>query len=321
MNMGKNMDQNQELIVSALHDRQDARTDIPQALKETSEFKVSEKIYAARDKVTLLNSISTEDQFWNKLRSRIRPRSVYVQWMKYAAIVILSLSVGIVITYFSGIIKPVGQLASISSPRGQITSLTLFDGTIVWLNSETTLQYSSDFNKNKREVYVSGEAYFEVAHNDKLPFIVDIGNSKVKVYGTTFDVKAYPEDDFTETVLVEGKVEFITKDKSVFLNPSEKIIFSTAKGTLHKEYADAEIASAWKKGKYYYNNEKLSSIIQQLQRWYDTEFIFNEEELTGLTFTGVVNREKSVGYNLKIIELTNKIKFEVKNDAIVISRK
>lgn len=312
---------NQELIASALHNKRDALADIPPDLKEAQEYKTSEKIYSVRRNVRFLESLSAEDQLWNNISKRIRRDSIFANWMKYAAIIILSFSVGALLFCFSGQTSSSDQLASISSPRGQITSLTLFDGTTVWLNSETTIKYSSNFNKKEREVFVEGEAYFEVIHNDKIPFIVNAGVSKVKVHGTTFNVKAYPSDNFIETVLIEGKVEFITKNKSVFLCPNEKIILSTEKGTLHKEHADVEKASAWKKGKYYYNNEKLSIIIQQIQRWYDTEFIFNENELSNLTFTGVVNREKSIEYNLKLIELTNKIKFELQNGAIIITRK
>lgn len=319
--MEKNEDYNQEFIVSHFHDKESTQVNIPTDLKKTKEYKETEKIYALRENVRFLNSLSSEDQFWTKLNRRIRPKSIFANWMKYAAIIILSFSIGSLVVFFSGYLNTANELASINSPRGQITSLTLFDGSTVWLNSETTIKYSSNFNKKEREVFVEGEAYFEVSHNDKLPFIVNVGNSKIKVHGTIFNVKAYPSDNYVETVLVEGKVEFIVNKQSVLLNPNEKITLSMEEGTLRKEAADVEKTSAWKKGKYYYNNEKLSSIIQQMQRWYDTEFIFNEDELSKFTFTGVVNHEKSIEYNLKIIELTNKIKFEKENGTIVISRK
>ncbi len=319
--MDKNTDHTGEFIVSYLHDREGTHGEISADLKKTREFKQSETIFRLKKNVAFLNNLSSEDQLWRQINSDIRPAKIRSNWLKYAAIVILSFTIGSLLVYFSGVTKYDNELASISSPRGQITSLTLFDGTTVWLNSETTIKYSSAFNKKKREVFVEGEAYFEVAHNDKIPFIVNIGNSKVKVHGTTFNVKAYPSDNYIEAVLMEGKIEFIANNRSSILNPSEKIVFSTENGAISKGLADVEKVSAWKKGKYYYNNEKLSDIIEQIQRWYDTEFIFNEDELSHFTFTGVVNRERSIEYNLKIIELTNKIKFESKNDAIIITRK
>ncbi|HBL76599.1 MAG: hypothetical protein A2W90_21190 [Bacteroidetes bacterium GWF2_42_66] len=319
--MEKNINHNEEFIVSYLHDREDTQDDIPADLKNTREFKQSETIFRLRKNVAFLNSLSPEDRFWGRINSGIRPVKRLSNWIKYAAIVVLSFTIGSLLIYFSGITRYDAELASISSPRGQITSLTLFDGTTVWLNSETTIKYSSAFNKKEREVFVEGEAYFEVAHNDKIPFIVNLGNSKVKVHGTTFNVKAYPSDNYIEAVLIEGKIEFIANNRSAVLNPSEKIILLTENGSISTGLADVEKTSAWKKGKYYYSNEKLSSIIEQIQRWYDTEFIFNEDELSHFTFTGVVNREKSIEYNLKIIELTNKIKFESKDGAIIITRK
>ncbi|MGV8090818.1 MAG: FecR family protein [Mangrovibacterium sp.] len=212
-------------------------------------------------------------------------------------------------------------MASISSPRGQITSLTLFDGSVVWLNSESTIKYSSDFNTKKREVYVEGEAYFEVTHHEKKPFIVNLGNSQVKVHGTSFNVKAYPQSNRIETVLMEGKIEFIANSQSILLNPCERIVLSPQEGTIEKDQVDVEKITAWKKGKYYYSNEKLSTIIGQLQRWYDMEFVFDENELSLYNFTGVINHEKSIQYNLKLIELTNKINVEFKDDKIVIKSK
>lgn len=319
--MEKNINHNEEFIASYLHDREGTQDDIPADLKNTREFKQSETIFRLRKNVAFLNSLSPEDRFWGRVNSGIRPVKLLSNWIKYAAIVVLSFTIGSLLIYFSGITRYDAELASISSPRGQITSLTLFDGTTVWLNSETTIKYSSAFNKKEREVFVEGEAYFEVAHNDKIPFIVNLGNSKVKVHGTTFNVKAYPSDNYIEAVLIEGKIEFIANNRSAVLNPSEKIVLLTENGSISTGLADVEKTSAWKKGKYYYSNEKLSSIIEQIQRWYDMEFIFNEDELSHFTFTGVVNREKSIEYNLKIIELTNKIKFESKNGAIIITRK
>ena len=319
--METNTDHNQELIASAFHDGYGVPDNIPPELKETQEYKATEKIISVREKVSFLNSLSSEDQFWKKIRKQVQPQPVYFTWLKYAAIVVLSLSIGSLLSHFSGLTEPDGPMASINSPRGQITTLTLFDGTTVWLNSETTIRYSSGFNKKQREVFIEGEAYFEVSHNDQLPFVVSLKDSKVKVHGTRFNVKAYPSDQFVETVLEEGKVEFIAKNRSVFLKPNEKITFSPEENIIEKEQTNAEVASAWRKGKYYYSGEKLAAIIQQMQRWYDTEFIFNENELSDLTFTGVINRERSIEYNLKIIELTNKIKFELKNDTILISGK
>jgi transmembrane sensor len=319
MNTKENTDQDQ--IVSHFHEKYGVRKDIPQDLKETKDYRQTEKIFSLREHVTFLNSLSPEDQLWRRIGAQIKPPVLFRYWMRYAAIIVLSFSLGSVFIYFSGVHIHETAMASISSPRGQITSLKLFDGSTIWLNSESTIQYSSDFNSGNREVYVEGEAYFEVTHSEEKPFIVHLENSAIKVHGTSFNVKAYPGCDRVEAVLMEGKIEFTANKRSVVLEPHERVVFSLRKGTIVKDQIDIEKTLAWKKGKYYYSNEKLSTIIGQLQRWYDIEFVFNENELSLYTFTGVINHEKSIEYNLQLIELTNKINVEFRNEKIIITGK
>jgi ferric-dicitrate binding protein FerR (iron transport regulator) len=319
--MDENENTDQVQIVSHFHENADTLEDIPQNLKETKDYRQTEKIFGLRKHVTFLNGLNPEDQLWKRIETQIKPPVLFQHWMRYAAIIILSFTLGSLLIYFSGISKHETAIASISSPRGQITSLKLFDGSTVWLNSESTIKYSSDFNTGNREVYVEGEAYFEVTYDEKNPFIVNLENSQVKVHGTSFNVKAYPGSDQVEAVLMEGKIEFIANNRSVLLKPHERIVLSSRQGTIVKDQIDIEKTLAWKKGKYYYSNEKLSTIIGQLQRWYDIEFVFNENELSLYTFTGVINHEKSIEYNLQLIELTNKINVEFKNEKIVITGK
>jgi len=319
MDKKANIDEDQ--IISHFHDNSDTRKDIPLYLAESKDYKETEKIFGLRRYINFLHQLSSEDQLWSKINMQINPRSIFLSWFKYAAIIILSFTCGALLFYLCGMKNHETTLATISSPRGQITSLTLFDGSTVWLNSESTIKYTSDFNTKKREVYVEGEAYFEVSHDKKNPFIVNLGNSRVKVYGTSFNVKAYPGNDHIEAVLMKGKIEFSTNNQSIMLSPDERVVYSPQEGTIVKDQVDVEKTSSWKKGKYYYSNESLSNIIQQLQRWYDIEIIFDENVISSYTFTGVINREKSIQYNLKLIELTNKINVEFENDKIMITRK
>lgn len=311
---------NQEIIASFLHDKiDDSSTDLD-AIKQTIAFRESEKIFRARKKIAFLTNLHSEEESWNNFKSIILKKSWKAEVLKYAAIIVLSFSVGILLMYFANVHSNNTELASITSPRGQITSLTLFDGSIVWLNSESTIKYASNFNRRKREVYVEGEAYFEVVKNTKRPFIVNIGKSQVKVHGTKFNVKAYPTDQYVETVLIEGKVEFIDNNRSLFLEPNQRIALSKETGRIEKGLVDTKETMAWKEGKVYFNNQSLSLIIQQLERWYELEFHFNESEIANYHFTGVINREKSIEYNLKIIQLTNKIDFKFSEGKVVINK-
>ncbi|MGD9557251.1 MAG: FecR family protein [Mangrovibacterium sp.] len=317
--MNEKLHTGEEQIVSHFHAKDD--TPIPQHLKGTRDYKETEKIFRLRDHVAFLSSLSTEDQLWKGIEARIEPRPAFQRLARYAAIIVLSITFGAGLVYFSGIRSHEPAMASVTSPRGQITSLKLFDGSTVWLNSESTLTYSSDFNSAGREVYVEGEAYFEVVPDRERPFVVHLENSAISVLGTHFNVKSYPGSERVEAVLVEGTIEFTCRNGSVLLKPQERVVLSAREGTIIKDRANIESVLAWKKGKYYYSNEGLPAIIEQLQRWYDIEFVFNKDELSSYTFTGVINHEKSIEYNLQLIELTNRIDARFKNGKIIITGK
>ncbi len=304
-------------IVSWFHEKADTAGHMPQELMQTGLFRETEKIWQLRGHVGFLSRLSPENQLWRKIKNRIRPAALSLYW-KVAAFFILSFSLGALLVYFTGMNVRGTEMASISSPRGQITSLTLFDGSVVWLNSESTIEYSSAFNTGIREVFLKGEAYFEVAPGKAKPFIVNLQNSQIKVHGTRFNVRAYPESNEIEAVLSEGEIEFVSGSGSVTLKPDEGVVLSLSRGTLVKHHVDVEKALAWKKGKYYYNKEKLPVILNQLQRWYDVEIMFNEAGLEAYTFTGVIDHNKSIRYNLRLLELTNRIKVIYENEKIII---
>ncbi len=307
----------EEKVAAHLHDQED----FPEHLKASAEFKETEQLYRIRKYVSFLQKSKPQTKLWEGVSYRINPRKLYWSGLKYAAIVMISLIIGSLGSYFVRDFSGRSEMTSISSPRGQIASLKLFDGTTVWLNSESTIQYSSDFNRGKREVKVQGEAWFEVARDDRQPFIVHLDQAQIKVYGTIFNIKAYPEDSLIEASLMKGKIEFDGGGYSILMNPNEQIVFSRKRNTVQKSMANLEKTASWKQGKYYYSNEKLSSIIQQLQRWYEIEFVFDEEQLSQYSFTGVINKEKSIHYNLELIELTNKINIVFEQNRIKITGK
>lgn len=310
-----------EKIVSYLHKSDDTSGVIDPELKNSDDYKELERIYKLREHVSFLYKQKSEKDIWEEISLRLKPRRLYFNWLKYAAIIILSFSAGLSAIYFSGVKKHKIAYSSITCPKGQITNLTLFDGTKIWLNSESTIKYASDFNSSNREVFVEGEAYFEVTHNKKNPFIVHLKKSDIQVFGTSFNVKSYPESDDVEVILLKGKIEFITNTGSVMLKPNEQVIFSARQGTVKKAQVDTEKTLGWKDGEYFYSNEKLASIIQQIQRWYGVEIVLKNKTIQDYTFTGVIDRKKSIGYNLRTIEMTKRIKIEYSDDKIIITER
>ena len=207
-------------------------------------------------------------------------------------------------------------------PKGGEYKLTLMDGTKVWLNSNSKLRYPSDFGNGVRKVQLEGEAYFQVAKDSVHPFIVDVNNMQVKVLGTSFNVNAYSKEDEVVTTLVEGKVEvkddfWGNKEK---LLPNEQFRFNKLNGKASKNQVDTRIYTAWKDGRFVFENESLEDIMTRLSRWYDVEVFYLNNSTKDLRFTGDVARYENINEILEMIEITQKVKFTIKERSLMIEK-
>lgn len=320
----KNNDQHKfELIASILHDEEiDLELEKTGISGEDQDFLEAKKVYSVKERVAHLGKLSSEEEAWKQIRPKILAgRAIdWPKWRSYAAVFIGALVLSTAFhQFFSAGKYSTGPevFASVSSPRGQITSLTLFDGTTVWLNSGSTLKYSNQFGKGQREVSLEGEALFEVKQDLEHSFIVNMGDSKIKVHGTIFNAK----NDHTEkeVVLLEGKIEYSNQGKNVILKPNERITEDKTTGSTTIDQVDASIYSSWIGGKIYFDNESLEDLSLRLERWYDIEFVFEKENIKSYKFTGVISKDKSLDYSLRIIQLTNKVKFRKEQDKISIT--
>jgi len=182
-------------------------------------------------------------------------------------------------------------------PTAEQSQLTLPDGTRVWVNSETKIKYSNQFNSKERKIYLNGEAYFDVAKNEELPLQVIVNSVLVKVTGTQLNVKGYPDEDKVETVLVEGRVELSrvgdASGRSIELQPGDKAILnlSTSKVAISREDVLDDVA--WKDGKMMYRNVALEDVCKSLSRRYNAEIVLSgdTENLLLHPFTFTIENE------------------------------
>jgi len=220
--------------------------------------------------------------------------------------------------------KTKGELTynTIIIPKGGVYKLTLMDGTQVWLNSNSKLRYPSKFGVNIRNVELEGEGYFQVAKSLSHPFVVDVNGSKVKVLGTSFNINAYADVCNFVTTLVEGKVEVSDETLSIKqqLLPNEQIQLNNSKGTFEKKIVNTQVYTAWKNGKFVFDNESLGSIMTRLSRWYDVDVEFADESLKSLRFTGDLDRYQDLDEILELIELTQKVKFTIKKRSLMVDK-
>jgi ferric-dicitrate binding protein FerR (iron transport regulator) len=198
-------------------------------------------------------------------------------------------------------------------PVGGIYAVNLSDGTKVWLNSKSSLKYPVEFSGNKRTVTLEGEAYFEVSKNAHSPFTVKTNSGKVTVLGTHFNVSAYAEDKLFAATLAEGKVQVsetnVKNNESVVLRPGQQARASNA--VLNVVEVDPSVYTAWKDGKFYFENENLKSILNKMSRWYNFNVKFEQKSLEQIKFTGIVLKQEPIENLLDIISKTSNVKYKI----------
>ena len=223
------------------------------------------------------------------------------------------------IAYTGGSNKP-AEIAynKLEVPRGEEYVITLEDGTRVWINAQTILKYPVSFVGEHREVILQGEAYFEVV-KDVRPFVVKTDGVDVEVLGTCFNVNTYNQD-IIETTLQEGCVcvKVHTTGEKLILKPNEMAEFQKSKGMIIKKSVDSYVNTAWKDGKFVFENETIEEIMQRLGRKYDFDIRYENENVKKQEFTGIIEYFPDVRNILHLIEGTATVVFEIKGKTIIV---
>lgn len=213
------------------------------------------------------------------------------------------------------------RLNQLVVPRGKRTCLTLSDGTKLWLNSGSRAIFPVLFGKEKREIFIEGEAYLEVTHDVTKPFFVVTSNFQVKVLGTKFNVSAYPDDPSSSVVLVEGSVQAKIDSKKIMMKPNQLMTYEKKAGTAELNEADVLPYISWKDGWLYCDKETLETIATKLSRYYNVKIEFRDTEARKLTLTGKLDLKTECSGIFSAISSTAPISIEVQNDIILISSK
>ncbi|QKJ29011.1 DUF4974 domain-containing protein [Mucilaginibacter mali] len=211
---------------------------------------------------------------------------------------------------------------TIETPIGGQYQVKLADGSMVWLNAATKLRFPTRFVGTERRVELSGEGYFEVAHNKDMPFKVQSSRQEVTVLGTHFDISTYDDEPEVRTVLLQGsvRVSLLNKDtKPALLKPGQQAML--AANGINVSTADTTVAVAWKNGNFRFDDEKLESVMRKVARWYNVTVVFDNEKLKTETFNGVIQRFAKVSDLLKMLEAVGKVKFKVEGNRIHVMKK
>ena len=205
---------------------------------------------------------------------------------------------------------------TISTPNGGQYQLELADGSLVWLNATSSIRFPTTFIGKERRIEITGEAYFEIAKNREMPFIVAVNGAEVQVLGTRFNINAYNDEDNVRTTLLEGSVKFVSGDNSNILKPGQQ--FQLAKNGAFNVANDVNVDEvvAWKNGLFAFENATIEKVMRQFSRWYDVEIEYRGK--TDDLFIAEMRRNIKLSDALKALELTGKVKFDIEGKKIIV---
>lgn len=211
------------------------------------------------------------------------------------------------------------RMNKIVTPRGGEHQLILPDGTKVWLNADSYLEFPSKFTGKERNVKAGGELYFEVASNKNFPFVVESNDMRLRVVGTEFNLRAYDNENHAISTLVEGKVEIENiKGNKIQLCPGYEVILNRFNTEMELREANLEMATAWKNGRFYYDNMDLGRIMEDVGRWYDAEIFYWNSNIKKEHFFVDVPRYGNIEEILKLLKETGIVSFEITDKTILV---
>lgn len=212
----------------------------------------------------------------------------------------------------------------LATPRGGEFKITLEDSTEVWLNAASRLVYPEQFGDKERRVAVVGEAYFKVAKDASRPFYVEAYGELVRVYGTEFNIHAYPEDTDVSTTLVSGSIALQNaagNGADLMLTPGHQALFQKSSATTRVRSVDTDVVTSWRSGVFVFEDQTLEQIMRTLSRWYDFDYEFSDREVAQVVFMGSIPRYGSFDEVVEIFEKMGGIRLRQKGEKVVISAK
>ncbi|HBL75715.1 MAG: hypothetical protein A2W90_17415 [Bacteroidetes bacterium GWF2_42_66] len=244
----------------------------------------------------------------------VKLRKLQLSFSRIAALIVLAVILGGVVTWLltnSPVKKPEVVWFETQVPRGEKSQLLLPDGSKVWMNSESSLSYPSDFMKGNRNVKLKGEAYFEVEKQNGSVFTVATQDYTIRVLGTKFNVTGYADFNRTETTLIEGSIEVQRGKQTVSVVPGQTLIYKDNRFLM--EETNAVKSAKWKDNIFDFNRISFRELVLRLERWYDVDIEMKSPQLNDIVYSGVFKNEETIEEVLNVFQLTMPITY-VKED-------
>jgi transmembrane sensor len=284
----------------------------PENKKEFIQYK---KVWA------LTSRAGEEEEVWDRLFApRFRKQKlfqIYWRFARYAAMLLFAIGTGIAFQYAGWGLKQdkliYAQNCFIAAPLGQMTNIVLPDGSKVMLNSGSSITYNGNFSKGERLVMLKGEAFFDVAKDQDHPFRIETSLLNFEVFGTSFNIEAYPDDPTINTTLVEGSLAISDKTHKELhrLKPGENASYEGWQTKLVVTNVSTGIYTSWKDGLITFRNEKLKEIAKKIERWYNVKIIINNPKIGEQAYFGTILKNKPIDQILEVLKLSSSMKYKI----------
>ncbi|MGQ7870456.1 FecR family protein [Sunxiuqinia sp. sy24] len=302
--------------------------------KEGVEYDLKKELYLQLEGAPAAEDDTRErksrfERLWKKIETSENRTVVrklpQMQWYVAAAMLLIGLLIG-------NLLQPkaperVGETTYYTAiaPKGSISQAILPDGTIIFLNSGSEIRYATDMSQTKREVYLNGEAWFDVRHSEEIPFLVHTDQYDVKVMGTEFNVKAYRDDQEVVTTLEEGSIQVqsansLKLERDIELVPGEQLVYNKTEKTVKLKEVRANLFSSWKDNKLIFINMNLGELITLLERKYGVDIIIQDQQLLKHHYDGTIRNETIVEV-LDILQKTLPINYVIQDQKVIIKKK
>ncbi len=285
---GEGSDEEKSTIESWLN--QD--TENQKLLDELKEIWLSTGLEHNPDRYDVEEAIRQFQEKTGFFTKKISRRKLHYQLLRYAAI--LALAAALPASYYFGkkSVSSSDSVTTITCPLGDKTSIILPDSSLVCLNSGSRITFNNNFQNGSRQVYLDGEAFFTVHKNPKNPFQVKTTDLVVEVLGTEFNLKAYPNEKTITTTLVKGCLKVYANHNAIKIKPNQKLIYNKRNQEIKlKEVCDLSPEIEWKNGRLVFHNQSLEELREKLERWFDVEIKFGDEQVKARRFTGTLEHE------------------------------
>ena len=280
------------------------------------------------DSITLIETVFRQIQEYEKEhlpKSGFSVSRILKIYQKVAAFLLIPIIGFGIIYWVIQYDKPDGQYTETIAPRGQKSQIVLADGTKVWLNSDTKIKYPGSFSKDQRDVYLDGEAFFEVSKNAHQPFVVHTSQVNVKVLGTKFNVKAYADETEIETSLFEGKINLEMNSSSIEttvekeVEPGQSFVYSKTDHQLVANHFPQDEINGWKNNQLIFKDDTFSNLVRKIERWYDVKVVYNEKQFDDRRLTVELYEGERLDRLMSIISLALSVDYKYEKGEIILT--